>query len=657
MKQYPLVVINQGGDDNHSISRILDTSGNPVIIERDNGEVKRGWRSQHTESFSGFDFWEAGVRSTASVRLLPASILREIYSKSSAIKPAVDQISRQVAFSTWKIKSQQFMPSNYDITEAGIAATRFLRNPNRTDESFSQFIYKLIKDILILDTGVIEKVRDEDGKLIELYVRDAATFSVKTDKTGSYITSFEQKRPILEKNGQFTGKYHLKEFSPKDIIWIVFTPRSDSQYGYPTIETIVNEVAALLFTTKSVSKYFTHDEIPPGILILGDVAEAAFNRAKEWFTARKGEEGKRQIPIFSGVKDANWLPLQRPFREMQLAELSERLERIVFRNFGLSSLEMGMEQDINRSTSYSLERMSNSRLITPIREMLSFFITQNILSEIDPYIEFEYSHVAKGDLPTIASALVPLTGGPLLTINEGRELIGKEPIPGMDVMTQHSGAQTVGSNPEKNMLEKKAKTEVQRDFSEKEQLIEEISRAEEGVNKRDYVKEMKILKDALNSDLEREWKRIETEVINKVVKITTSKNRVELNRNIKELKEDIFNEDKLRRRFNVVKTQFMKSVELGDKRAFVQFAPDYTASKGFYSEAAQKEFNIFVEKLIVRVIKFSALNKDNFNRLYEAGRSFAGRKVSRQAAQEAISELIPYKNILDGLEDIGDFFV
>ncbi|MFN3466749.1 MAG: phage portal protein, partial [Candidatus Brocadiales bacterium] len=393
--------------------RILGPNGMP--IERSIEEFSRGWRDDHVTGgfFGGYDIWEAGLR-PKRVGQLPASILRDIYRKSSAVRPAVDQISRSVAFAPWKL---QPMEGHQASREDLMAVKEFLKNPNRTNESFSQLLYKALRDLLVLDVAVIEKVRNEEGRVVELFARDAATFTVSTDPTNSYITGFEQRLPTRDKNGLHI-RYELRRFPPQDIVWIVLNPGTDTQYGYPIIETIVNEVAALLFSMKSIARYFTHDEIPPGILVFGRLGKEAFDRAKEWFRSRRGEEGKRELPMFWDVEGASYIPFQRPFREMQLAELSAQIERIVFRNFGVTSLEMGMTQDVNRATSFSLERLSHSKLITPLREMLSFFITQDIIWELHPGLQFKFSIGSYGDMPQIASSLVTLAGGPIISVNE-----------------------------------------------------------------------------------------------------------------------------------------------------------------------------------------------------------------------------------------------
>lgn len=637
---------------------ILGPNGLPV--ERSE-EFGRGWRDDHVTGgfFGGYDIWEGGLRAKR-IGQLPASVLRDIYRKSSAVRPAVDQIGRSVAFAPWKLQPVE----GYQADDEEIMSVKeFLKNPNRTNESFSQLLYKVLRDLLVLDVAVIEKVRNGEGKVVELFARDAATFTVNTDPTNSYITGFVQKLPI-RKNGQHI-RYETRHFPPQDIVWMVLNPSTDTQYGYPIIETIVNEVAALLFSMKSVARYFTHDEIHPGILVFGRLGRDAFDRAKDWFSSRKGEEGKRELPIFSDVESANYIPFQRPFREMQLAELSAQIERIVFRNFGVTSLEMGMTQDINRATAFSLERLSHSKLITPLRDMLSFFITQDIIWELNPGLEFRFSAVAKGDIPQVASSLVTLAGGPIISVNEAREEIGKESLEGFDFMTVHSGGQMVSpSTAEEKALKKDREAVAQEVASGLGDTDdgEEIVRAHSGLTAREYNKDMRALQEAYRAALEKEWLRLESAILRSIAGVLKTRDEGRASELLDEIWE-LLNDESLEKRFGPITEKFFgRSAELGDKRAVTQFRHPTSTGGKFYKQVGRDEGETFREKLIKRIQRFRDEQFGQFtDDLMRVGVKGLGVKATRESIEEALSEYFkkkagPLYTITSALGRVRNFF-
>jgi hypothetical protein len=503
---------------------------------------------------------------------------------------------------------------------------------------------------------------------VELFARDAATFTVSTDPTNSYVTGFEQRLPIRDKNGLHT-RYELRRFPPQDIVWIVLNPGTDTQYGYPIIETIVNEVSALLFSMKSIARYFTHDEIPPGILVFGRLGKEAFDRAKEWFRSRRGEEGKRELPMFWDVESASYIPFQRPFREMQLAELSAQIERIVFRNFGVTSLEMGMTQDVNRATSFSLERLSHSKLIAPLREMLSFFITQDIIWELHPGLQFKFSIGSYGDMPQIAASLVTLAGGPIISVNEAREEIGKESLEGFDFMTVHSGGQMVSQKTaEEKALKKDRGAVAQEITSELNNGLpqadtsgeEEITRARSGLNAREYKKGLNALEDAFRKALEKEWLRLESEIVELLTESITAPGESMSRQRLNQIY-DLLSDENLEKRFGPISEKYFgRSAHLGNRRAVTQFRHPTTSNKEWYEGVGRDESLTFKESLLDRIKRFRERNQGNL----EGGVGLARGIVARfglKGLKERLEELIkdqynPFFVVTEGLEGVRSFF-
>ena len=90
----------------------------------------------------------------------------------------------------------------------------------------------------------------------------------------------------------------------------------------PIIETIVNEISLILLATKSIAWAFMNDEIPTGLLHLGSIGAEALERAKQSFQETRGiAYGGTKLKVVDNVDQVEWIPFQRPFREMQLAQL------------------------------------------------------------------------------------------------------------------------------------------------------------------------------------------------------------------------------------------------------------------------------------------------------------------------------------------------
>jgi len=292
--------------------------------------------------------------------------MNKCYKQSSAVRPAVDGIVREVTTLPYTVEG--FLGKPFDEGHKK-ALEDFFYDPNRNKETFRDILAKALTDVLVYDAGVIEKVKSPSGNLVELMTRAGDTFTPVGDKHG-----------VLERYEQNVEGTTVK-FDKNELIYMMLYPRAGTLWGQPIIESIVDEVATLLFSTDFIAKSFTEDEIPQGVLSLGEIGKEAYEAAKEDFKVKKGQKKDFKLRIVWGTKDVAWVPFQRAAREMQLDELRRSIERIVFRNFGVVPMEMGEIGDVNRSTAMFQMRIAQSRLMVPIVNMLTYYVNKEIIRD------------------------------------------------------------------------------------------------------------------------------------------------------------------------------------------------------------------------------------------------------------------------------------
>lgn len=280
--------------------------------------------------------------------------LRNVYLQSSSVRPCVDMIARTVSSLSWLVKAK---PGG-DVVHAQEVKEFFL-DPNGNKESIRVILSKILTDMLILDMGVIEKVRSLSGNLLEIYARDAATFT-----------------PLYSEYGVLEGyvqrvRGDTIDFTPRELMLLQIYPRTWDFYGTPIIETCVDEVTTLMRSMAEIGQTFTRDEIPNGILALDKIGQLAYDRLKTDLTSEVGNV-KRTLKILRNAKDAKWIDLKRPFREMQLAELNKSIKNIVRENFGL-------QEDMTMTPSMMLS----------MTQMLNYYFNQEIVNEFYDDIYFK----------------------------------------------------------------------------------------------------------------------------------------------------------------------------------------------------------------------------------------------------------------------------
>jgi len=386
------------------------------IISKAGPELSTLQKAYQTTNKSDYQEWPWFVH-PSSLGTLPYSVLRDLYKLSPAIRPAVDSITREVSTLPWKVIHKDY---KYHSTSELNDIIDFLDHPNLDREDLAIVLSKFIHDLLVVGKGVIEKVRNPYGDIIELVARDAILFAPKTNSYGFIINYVEYKRDTYT-----PAHSHRKE----NIIFRYFTPTTYTFSSIPIIETIINEVAVLMLSVQAIGWSLTRDEIPPGILHLGNIGEVALERAKASFEATKGILNQSKIRVVDNVDAVNWVQFTRPFREIQLAELMPMIERIVARNFGLSPVESSLA-DVARGVAEMSFRSSQSKLIKPMMTMVAGAINKEIVEDFNKKAMFIFSSVPQESMGERSRAYGEMVDRGLITDNEARVNLGFDPVPG-----------------------------------------------------------------------------------------------------------------------------------------------------------------------------------------------------------------------------------
>jgi len=375
------------------------------------GFAGEGTGSGRVKGKQSYDAWTRETESTRRVKLTDAT-LRRIYERSSTIRPVVQQLALTISGLPYKIRTVDGRTERKKDIEF---VEDFLINPNPNKEDFRQILYKIIVDLLVLDRSVIEKVRSLSGDVLEIFVRDPSTFSIIVDADGSGIIEAYRQRVVGNDNIDFT---------PEEIIYVNFSPVSNDYYGTPIIETISNEMAACIFAIQHIGYTFDKDEIPPGILTLGDMDDPNYNRFKNSINSKNKDF---MLHVLRGVEsgEVSWIPLKRPNRDMEIISLHDIVQKIVWRNFGVTPTSMGQTDDVNKAVAETQIRLEQSRLIKPIVQRLKYVLDTELIYAItgnrDTEIQFFLPEV--DSFNEVATGVKTLQSMGALTINEVRNMV------------------------------------------------------------------------------------------------------------------------------------------------------------------------------------------------------------------------------------------
>ena len=153
------------------------------------------------------------------------------------------------------------------------------------------------------------------------------------------------------------------------------------------------------------------------MLVLGKIAQEAYERAKETFVSKD----KQGIKVIDNVEKAEWTTIEESFSE-DVNTLWDIITRVVFRGFGLIPVN---ENPIGQSPDYVGSQLRQSELVRPLAET----IASNINAKLKDFLG--ESVFAFDMFPEFGpKELTTLVKGAIITPNEAREGLGFSPIEG-----------------------------------------------------------------------------------------------------------------------------------------------------------------------------------------------------------------------------------
>lgn len=395
------------------------------------------------------------------------------FSQTFWINSCITTIQDEISALDWDIIEKE--DEEYGAVEDLIKDVKdFLKYPNKNGESFAEVLRAVIKDIYELDAGVIVKVYTLDSydfenlepksgspllkprgmrKLVELYARDGSSFLKETDKFGSVKGYWQYSYQIPA---------HPMWFNKDEISYIMRNSRSMSVYGYAPTQAVLDIVKSLHYSLQFNKRYFEENALPDGVISLLDSNQNDVNAfVNQWNNEFKGMPHKLAVT----TQEAKWTPLGYNYQELQFMESQNWYYKLVISQFGLTPSELGMTEDLNRSTSASQSELTKRKGIRPLLKILENYLNREIIPELcaaygytdDKDIPVEFAFIY--DDPTekaqrLNNSKLELDMG-LRTPNEIRsEELGLPPIPGGDEIRGQASQVSInnqfGSNEKNN---------------------------------------------------------------------------------------------------------------------------------------------------------------------------------------------------------------
>lgn len=349
-----------------------------------------------------------------------AKMFRHWAAHSELVRGAIDIRRGQVAVAEWDILPADPEKPYSEALKAQIK--RLFDTPNPTRNSFRNFTEAVVEDVLVLDAGSIEKVRNYRGQIAQLWHVDGGEVRVAKYWDGDP----DEARYFWYPDGRVRAIWKNEDF-----VYIMSRPATHRVVGLSTLEvlklTIDRELGADAYNSRQVQS-----AAPDGMLDLGEGVRG--DKVEKFKTYWQTEIlGKSAMAIIGGSKGANFLQFRKSNRDMQFAEWQNYLLRKTALVFQLSAMDLNAVTDVNRATGSVLQENTEDRGLRPLLGLVGDYYTREIVWDEgfggpDNNLKFAFTKLNLKE--TLDNAKVQQTqtaGLPTRVVNELRKKDGLEP--------------------------------------------------------------------------------------------------------------------------------------------------------------------------------------------------------------------------------------
>lgn len=305
--------------------------------------------------------------------LLPAQYW-QLYRTSPDVRSCVDSITRRIATWDWSLEvmADPRQAAEYTRLQAAADSTAaWMRRPNANGETWQELQTRTITDLLLYDAGAWE-LNMKGSQLTEL-----------VPWLGSeWLPIYDAKNALLYyQQDKEDSRADVARLPPERMVYFSLFRNNRGPLGLPLLDTLVNECVTVLLASEHVMLALDADEIPPGLLVLGGIAGAAAERARADLQQMKGRDHRLRVvssPQPNGIK-AEWVELRHTPKDLQLLEVVDKMQRAIWRVFGVMPVEQGVADGIPRASATVQVDVASSHLITPILELLEARINAQVV--------------------------------------------------------------------------------------------------------------------------------------------------------------------------------------------------------------------------------------------------------------------------------------
>jgi len=310
-----------------------------------------------------------------------------------------------------------------------------LRGPHHGEDDIGDLVSAWVADMATVGDAFAEFIAPASGDLpfVALKTVDALTMRYHVDDSGDFNEPAFYQAPIRSGDGSAFVSVGQQQVTPleRDQMLHMKWPGSNRSHDlYPLAPAlqVKSWLTMLADSTTHHGRYYSDNELPVGMITSMDSSTSDVERIRDELQAAKGDPRKAAIV----GTNANWVEVGGSAVDLNVIEEQEWFYRLVAAAFGISPQELGLIEDVNRSTAESQESITHKRVTSKVANTIGQALTQQALPKFDlwtqldaPFrIEWRFSDPAQ-ERAQEAHAREQYQAG-LMTYREYREAVGDD---------------------------------------------------------------------------------------------------------------------------------------------------------------------------------------------------------------------------------------
>ena len=278
----------------------------------------------------------------------------------------------------------------------------YLDHVNEDGENIIDLCVQSISDIAEIDSGVwnnvytldsyelkqdpvVDGYGNDTGETVERMVLkpfgQRRLAETKAINGGSFLKNVDVYKRLL---GYYQYSYRFPRYKPKyfepgEIVWMTMNKRADSVYGFSPLQSVQQVVQLMIDSVRWNGDFFQSNMIPDGIVSLPGANPDSIKKFKSQWKNRV--KGKAHELLFQNT-DAKFTPLITSPRDLEFLDGQKWYFHLVFGVYGMSPVEVGFHENVNRSSQEGQERVTVKNAIKPFLKLFEDTIYKRIITEV-----------------------------------------------------------------------------------------------------------------------------------------------------------------------------------------------------------------------------------------------------------------------------------